>query len=146
MNNRNLKKKILFWILGIVHVIAIAVGMWMAYEWLRQKPDKNVGNANDDVNEAGKNVTINVVDEDGNVSMYNVVTKEDYLEGVMNEADGLTYETADGMVMIVNGQRADYVKDGAYWSFYVNGAYCNYGIKEQPVNDGDVFEIRYTRA
>lgn len=141
MNNSGLKKKILFWILGIVLVIAIAVGMWMAYEWLRQKPD-NDGAAK----ETGKNITINVVDENGNISVYNIITHKDYLEEVMNEADGLTYETADGMVMVVNGQRADYVKDGAYWSFYVNGAYCNYGIADQPVNDGDVFEIRYTKV
>ena len=140
MNNSGLKKKILFWILGTVLVIAIAVGMWLVYDAFRQKPEEFSPNDN------GKTITINVVDKDENSIEYVVVTNEDYLEGVMNEADGLTYETTDGMVMFVNGQRADYVKDGAYWSFYVNGSYCNYGIADQPANDGDVFEIRYTKA
>jgi hypothetical protein len=36
--------------------------------------------------------------------------------------------------------------DGAYWSFNVNGEYCNYGVSEQPVEDGDAFEIVYTKA
>ena len=29
---------------------------------------------------------------------------------------------------------------------YINGEYCNYGISEQPVADGDVFKIEYTPA
>ena len=45
---------------------------------------------------------------------------------------------------IVNGVKADYTADGAYWAFFVNGEYCNYGIEEQPVLDGDVFSIVYT--
>ena len=47
---------------------------------------------------------------------------------------------------MVNGLRADYDEDGAYWSFYVNDEYCNYSIDEQPVNDGDSFAIKYELA
>jgi hypothetical protein len=68
----------------------------------------------------------------------------------MDEADGLTYSGTEGqyglMVDTVNGIRADYNLDGAYWSFYVNDSYCNYGISEQPIEDGDVFAIVYTLA
>jgi hypothetical protein len=46
----------------------------------------------------------------------------------------------------VNGLYADYVKTGGYWGFYVNGEYCNYGISEQPVEDGDAFKIEWTKA
>ena len=48
------------------------------------------------------------------------------------------------MVDTVNGEKAVYEEDGAYWGFTVNGEYCNYGIAEQPVADGDEFEIVYT--
>ena len=48
------------------------------------------------------------------------------------------------MVDTVNGEKAVFEKDGAYWGFSVNGEYCNYGISEQPVADGDAFEIAYT--
>lgn len=48
------------------------------------------------------------------------------------------------MVDTVNGEKAVYEDDGAYWAFTVNGEYCNYGVSEQPVADGDKFEIIYT--
>lgn len=159
MNNKKLMKEIVYWVVGVVLVIAIAVGMRFVYENGRPKPEgktqKETAAAgadnggitdNGSIEYVGKDVSVNVTDKDGNVSEYLVETHADYLKDVMDETEGLTYETKDGMVMVVNGQRADYVLDGAYWAFYVNGAYCNYGIADQPVNDGDVFEIRYTKA
>ena len=68
----------------------------------------------------------------------------------MDEAEGLTYSGTEGdfgmMVDTVNGVRADYTLDGAYWSFLINDEYCNYGISEQPIEDGDVCSIVYTSA
>ena len=93
-----------------------------------------------------KLVTIEVVSPDGASTIYVVQTNAEYLRQVMDETDGLTYETNDGMVMVVNGVRADYILDGAYWAFYVNDGYCNYGIADQPVNDKDNFRIQYTKA
>ena len=42
--------------------------------------------------------------------------------------------------------RTDWEKDKAYWYFYVNDEACMVGIEEQPVEDGDAFEIVYTKA
>ena len=68
----------------------------------------------------------------------------------MEEADGLEFGADEGpyglSVHTVNGERADYNLDGAYWGFNVNGTYCNYGVDSQPVMDGDAFEIVYTLA
>jgi len=50
------------------------------------------------------------------------------------------------MVDTINGLRADYTADKAYWSFYINGEYCNFGIDQQPIADGDQFKIEYTAA
>jgi len=67
----------------------------------------------------------------------------------MDEAEGLTYSGTEGayglMIDTVNGETADYSVDASYWSFNVNGEYCNYGIDQQPVNDGDAFSIVYTK-
>ena len=72
----------------------------------------------------------------------------EYLRQAMEEADGLTFsgtESEFGLTVItVNGETADYNTDGAYWAFYVNGEYCNYGIDTQPVAEGDAFSITYT--
>lgn len=50
------------------------------------------------------------------------------------------------MVESVNGVFADYVKDGAYWAIYVDGAYGNYGIDAQPLEDGHTYQLVYTIA
>ena len=68
----------------------------------------------------------------------------------MNEAkeQGLTFSGTVGTygftVDTVNGVYTDFVT--AYWSFYVNGEYCMHGISEQPVKDGDVFQIKWENA
>ena len=139
-----MKKKILG-IAAIVIVIAALLGVYYAFR--EQPKNPNVGPSSDgDVSIKGKNVTIEVIDDENNSVTYSLTTHAEYLEGAMNEAEGLTYEAKDGMVMTVNGKRADYNLDGAFWGFYVNGKFCNYGFAEQPVNDGDEFRIEYTKA
>ena len=68
----------------------------------------------------------------------------------MDEAKGLKYSGTESeyglMVEVVNDETAIYTQNGAYWSFYVNGEYCNYGIESQPVEDGDAFQIIYTKG
>lgn len=97
-----------------------------------------------------KNLTIEVVLADETSTVYEVNTDGVYLIDAMNEAEGLTYEGEEGIyglsISTVNGIRADYTLDGAYWAFYVNGEYCNYGVSEQPAHDGDKFSIVYTIA
>lgn len=125
----------------VVAVVVLVAAMLLAYFLL--KPGTTEG---------AKSITIEVVNPngDGSATPYRLNTDAEYLEQAMNEADGLTwsgYEGPYGMTVdTVNGVRADYTLDGAYWAFYVNGEYCNYGISEQPVNDGDVFSIVYTEA
>ena len=97
-----------------------------------------------------KAITIEVVNKAQESTVYEVKTDAEYLRQAMEEADGLTFSGTESefglMVDTVNGERADYTLDGAYWSFYVNGEYCNYGIDTQPVLDGDAFAITYTSA
>ena len=100
--------------------------------------------------EGEKNITIEVVMADSTSSLYEVNTDAEYLIEAMEEADGLTFEGEEGIyglsVSTINGVRADYTLDGAYWGFFVNGDYCNYGVSQQPVEDGDAFSIVYTLA
>lgn len=94
-----------------------------------------------------KNVTIEVIDSSGEKTSYSIETDAQYLKEAMDDAKDLSYETdATDMVMTVNGETADYSADQAYWAFYVNGEYCNYGIAQQPVADRDKFTIEYTKG
>ena len=96
-----------------------------------------------------KQITIAVVNSKAETTTYSLKTDAQYLRQAMDEAEGLTYSGTEGayglMIDTVNGETADYSVDASYWSFNVNGEYCNYGIDQQPVNDGDAFSIVYTK-
>ena len=48
-------------------------------------------------------------------------------------------------VKTVDGERADYDLDGAYWGFFQDGEYMMEGIDTAKVKDGDSFEIKYSK-
>ncbi len=97
-----------------------------------------------------KSVTLTVIDKEQEKQVYKLNTDATVLREVMDEAEGLSFSGKEGqyglMVESVNGVRAVYELDDAYWNFFVNDAYCKYGIDTQPVNDGDEFTIQYTPA
>lgn len=97
-----------------------------------------------------KAITIEVVDDRQGTTAYQLQTDAEFLRQAMEETENLSFSGTESeygmMVDTVNGLTADYNTNGAYWSFYVNGDYCNYGIDSQPVLDGDNFSIRYTLA
>lgn len=127
------KKKVL----GIVVLIVLVAVLGLVYNAFREKPVTG-----------SKAITIEVVSKDGTTTKYEVQTDAEYLQQAMDEAEGLEYLAEEGeygpMINIINGELASYNEDRAYWGFYVNGEYCNYGIADQPVEDGDEFQIVYT--
>ena len=132
MNNS--KKKIL----AAVILVAIIAVFATIYSSFKEKPV-----------EGSKQITIEVINSKEESQMYELGTDAEYLQQAMDEAEGLTYAGTEGeygmMIDTVNGETAVYETDGAYWGFFVNGEYCNYGISEQPVEDGDAFQIIYTK-
>ncbi len=131
--NKKCNKKALIGVVALVAVIAVMAAAFMAF---RAKPVAG-----------SKEILIEVVDNVQKTTTYELRTDAEYLEQAMEEAEGLTFSGTEGpyglMITTVNEVVADYNVDGAYWSFYVNGEYCNYGISEQPVLDGDIFTIKY---
>ena len=132
------KKKV---ILGSGILVVLIVAMALVWTNFREKPV-----------EGSKAITIEVIDSQEKSVEYELQTDAQYLIDAMEEAkeQGLSYEGEEGQyglsISTVNGERADYTLDGAYWSFYVNDEYCNYGVSEQPVENGDAFKIVYTKA
>ena len=96
-----------------------------------------------------KAITITVVNSAAKETAYALKTDAEYLDQAMKEAEGLTFSAYEGpygmVITAVNGETADFNVDSAYWSVLVNGEYGNYGISQQPVHDGDVFTIAYTK-
>ena len=124
-------------VIGVLILVLLIAALGIVYAVFREKPT-----------EGTKNITIEVVNKEQETSSYEVQTSAEYLRGAMEEAEGLTFSGTDSefglTVDTVNGETADYNTDGAYWAFYVNGEYCNYGVDSQPIADGDVFTIAYT--
>ncbi len=123
-----MNKKLIIAIIAFVLVIAAVVTAYFVFT------EKAV--------EGSKSVSIEVIDDKGESKKYDIKTDALYLNEAMDEA-GITYEADGTYVNTVNGITADYDKDMSYWAFNVNDTYCNYGIFEQPVNDGDSFVIAY---
>ncbi len=102
--------------------------------------------------EGEKAITIEVINSKGESMNYFFHTDAQFLEQAMNDAkaQGFDYTAVEGPygleVQTICGESGIYEKDGAYWSFNVNDEYCNYGISQQPVNDGDWFSIVWTKA
>lgn len=126
-------------ILGVIVLAVLIAAMAVTFIAFREKPV-----------EGEKSITIEVIAEDKTSTVYEVDTDAEYLLGAMEDAEGLTFEGEEGpygmSISSINGVRADYTLDGAYWGFFVSGEYCNYGVSQQPVEDGDSFQIVYTPA
>ena len=93
-------------------------------------------------------IAVSVKGSDGNVTDFTITTSEKYLRGAL-EAENLI-EGDEGefglYVKVVNGERADYDTDGAYWSFSQNGEMLMTGVDTTPISDGDTFLIEYTKG
>ncbi len=77
-------------------------------------------------------------------------TDAQYLSELMDElqaAGDFSYEGSSGeyglFIESINGRKADYSTDGAYWAIYVNGSYGEYGADAQPVEDGGQYGFVY---
>lgn len=130
----NHKKKILIGVAALAAMVVIFAGIYVLFG---KKPV-----------EGSKSITIQVVDDKQEKIIYELNTDAEYFRQAMEQTEGLTFSGTESeygmMVDTVNGIKADYNENGAYWGFYVNGEYCNYGIDTQPVLDGDIFSIEYT--
>lgn len=125
-------------VIAVVVLAALIALFALAYHFAAPKPA-----------EGAKALTIEVVNDKAETTSYEVHTDAEYLRQAMEETEGLTFDGTESsyglMVETVNGLTADYNTDGAYWAFYVNGEYCNYGIDSQPVEDGETYSIVYTK-
>lgn len=90
-----------------------------------------------------------VVELDGTKKEFNVKydAEKTVGEALINEKL-ISGETGQYGLMVdtVNGQKYDYNEDGAYWAFYVNGAYAMSGVDTTPIKDGEIYSFVATKA
>lgn len=124
-------------LLGVVALVVVIGLMAVAYAVFGPKAV-----------EGAKAITIEVIDNNNESTVYKVNTDAEFLRQAFEDAKGLEVtgeETEYGLtISAVNGVKADFNTDGAYWSIMVNGEYGMYGADSQPVTDGDAFQLVYT--
>lgn len=95
-----------------------------------------------------KTYTLTVVHADKNSKDFTLHTDEEYLGAALKNENLISGSESEFgmMVEVVDGERAIWDKDGAYWAFYIGEEYANTGVDATPVNDGDSFKLEYTLA
>lgn len=96
--------------------------------------------------EGGKTLTVVVKAEDKSVK-FTVRTDKETVGDALLEHDLISGdEGAFGLyVKYVNGIRADYELDGAYWAFYIGGELAMTGVDGAQIAEGTVYSLEYTK-
>lgn len=128
----NKKKKIRVAVGALVAAMAVVLGIYFA--------TKPMGT------EGSKTFTVEVTHSDGSVKSFIYSTDTEYVGAVLLDKGLIAGEDrAYGLyVLEVDGEKAIYEEDGAYWAFYVNGEYAVQGVDQTPACDGDIYEFIYT--
>ncbi len=124
-------------IIGIIALVAVIALMAVAFLFLR--PQSQAGQ---------KHITVTVTHGDGSQKVFEYDTDAEYLGTVILDqglAEG-AMEQYGLFIKIVDGEKAVYEEDGAYWAVTVNGEYAAYGADMTPVEDGGQYGLVYTRG
>ena len=94
------------------------------------------------------NFTLEIVHKDGQKKTIPVATNEEILgeylaaEGIIEGAEG-----PYGMYIAkVEGEKAVYEEDAAYWAFYIDGEYALTGVDQTQIESGKVYQLKYEAA
>lgn len=126
-----------------VSALILAVVLLLGISFVYRNTSENEG-----VETGEKNIVLVVTDKEGVETKYEISTDAQFLSGAMEETEGLTFDGTMGpyglMLEKVNGEKAVYEEDNAYWSILVDGEYGMNGIDSQPVTDGTEYRLVYT--
>jgi len=102
----------------------------------------------EDLSGAPRSIAITVVYEDGSSEQLEFLTTYAYLGDALLEAGLVEGEQGSMGLMIshVNGVRADFLLDGAWWQFFVNGEASMTGVSDTRIDPSTTYEFRFTPA
>ena len=97
------------------------------------------------IGEGSTNFGFSVTFADGSEKSYSVYTDEENVGAALLGVELIAGEdSAYGLyVKTVDGQEADYDKDGHYWAFYIDGEYAMTGVDSTPIEDGKTYAFKY---
>ena len=127
-------KKKLGIIIAAVLLVAVLVGVYFA-----TRPQATEGQ---------KTFTLVITHKDGSTKEQTFTTDAEFLGPFLEEKKLITGEEGPYGIFIkaVEGEKAVYEEDNAYWAFYVGEEYASLGIDKTPIEDGVTYKLVYTPA
>lgn len=94
------------------------------------------------------NITVDVVGSDGRVTTFNIKTNAETLRGALDQENLVQGEEGPYGLYIktVNGETADYDKDGAYWAVYEGDQAAMTGVEGIKLTNGGRYQLVYTKG
>ena len=124
-------------ILAVVLLLVVVAAAVLLYLHFSPKPA-----------EGAKTVTIEVVHKDESSKEFVLHTDAENLHDALDEQKLIEGEDRGGffMVIVVDGETADYDVDGSYWAMMQDGEWMMTGVDDTMIQDGDHYEFVYTPA
>ena len=96
--------------------------------------------------DGSKTITVTVKDNEGKAVVFTIQTDAKTVGDALTENKLIAGdEAAYGLyIKVVNGLRADYDKDHAYWAFNIDGEMAMTGVDMTDIVDGGNYELVYT--
>ena len=134
---------------SVLSLVLVAAMVLMFAGCGQKQVEENPQTTQDQQEIVEKSFKFQAVDLDGTKKEFDVKYDNEKTVGEALKNEGLISgeEGQYGlMVDTVDGQKYDYTADGAYWAFYVNGAYANSGVDTTPIKDGEIYSFVATKA
>lgn len=159
---KNMNNKILRSLMSVLLVLAVVAAMAFSFASCGANETKDPENDTPVVDDSGddtaadsdsekvgaKTITVDVVDENGEITTFTISTDEEFLRGALEQEQLI--EGEDGpyglYIKSVNGILADYDVNGAYWALSKDGEYLMTGADTTPIADGEHYELTYTKG
>ncbi len=128
-----MNKKLIVAIVALLAVAGILLGVYFA-----TRPETTEGQ---------KSFTVTVTHADGSVKDFSYQSDEEYV-GIALQKEGLIsgdMEQYGLYIKIVDGEKAVFEEDNAYWSFYIGEDYALQGIDLTPIEDGAHYQLKYEK-
>lgn len=123
--------------LAVVLLLVVAAAAVLLYLHFSPKPA-----------EGAKTVTVQVVHKNETTKDFVLHTDAETLHEALDEEKLIEGEDRGGffMVIVVDGETADYNVDGSYWAMMQDGEWMMTGVDDTMIQDGDHYEFVYTPA
>ena len=129
-----MNKKTLVIAIALALVAAMLVGVYFL-----TRPDTSTDT---------KSFTLEIVHADGTSKKLSMESDAEYLGTYLQEEGIISGEMGQyGLyIKVVDGEKAVYEEDNAYWGFYVDGEYASLGIDQTPIEEGKTYKLEYTKG